>query len=103
MFISHPQDYKSIFTLIQAIANSLDFGVTHPFHNGLFVPIIEWVATERDLLTKIEGEVVRLEGDELDRIWEIVTKDFTNYRKGLRSAYFKVVTQTYEYASIILP
>jgi hypothetical protein len=89
--------------LIQAVAARLDFGVTHPFHNGWFLPIIRWVAAERELLVKIQKGVARLDVVDLDRIWEIITKDFTAYRKGLRSAYLKGVIQTYKYARITLP
>jgi hypothetical protein len=89
--------------LVQAVSASLDFGLTHPFYNGWFLPIVRWVAEERELLEKIKKGVTKLDVVDMDRIWGIITKDFTDYRKGLRSAYLKVVIQTYKYANITLP
>lgn len=44
-----------------------------------------------------------LEAADREKIWEMVTRDFVDYRKGIRAAYIKAVEQTYQYAKIPLP
>jgi hypothetical protein len=90
-----------ILSLIQKIASHLDFAESNPFHNGLFTPILRWVKTEQNLLKKMEtGD---LGESDRERIWEMVTGDFMDYRRGLKAAYLKIVEQTYQYAGISLP
>jgi hypothetical protein len=80
---------------------SLNFPKISPFQDGSFAPILRWINNEQDLLKRIEnGE---LGATDRERIWEILTKDFVDYRKGLKAAYIKAVEQTYQYARISLP
>src|SRR5271169_6372161 len=97
MFLSSP---IRLLQQIQAVATNLDFEKTHPFHNGLFLPIIQWVREEQGLLGKIRTE--KLNDSELERCWQIISKDFTGYRKGIRSAYLKLVKETYKKAGLRL-
>lgn len=83
------------------IAAVLDFSTTHPFHNGLFGPVISWIEKDRDLLQRLRaGDVQRRD---LERAWEILTADFTAYRKGIRAAYLKMVRETYLKAGLAIP
>jgi hypothetical protein len=92
---------ETILSLVQEIARRLDFGATHPFSHGLFSPVLQWVAEEKDILERIEN--LNLDVADLRRIWDIVTVDFPNYRKGLKAAYIKMVEETYQRAGIPLP
>jgi hypothetical protein len=99
----HSEEHKSIFTLITAIASSLTFDTTNPFHNSLFVPILIWVTDEKRLIDRLNYLEWNPEDGDLERVWEIMTTNFPRHRKGLKAAYLKLVTQTYRYAGICEP
>jgi hypothetical protein len=80
---------------------NLDFPELSPFQDGSFAPVLRWVSAEQDLLKRIEnGE---LDAADKERIWGIVTRDFMDYRRGLKAAYIKSLEQTYQRARISLP
>ena len=56
---------------------------------------------EKNLLKRVG--TADLDAVDRERIWQMATQDFVDYRKGLGSAYIKMVEQTYRYAGISLP
>jgi hypothetical protein len=98
--MTHPAEHGLIFTFLRAIASSLTFDVTNPFHNSLFVPIFKWVTDEKGLIDRLAS---KLEDGDLERVWEIVTTKFPRDRRGLKATYLKMVKQTYHYAGFCEP
>ena len=90
-----------ILSLVKQIASNLDFPETHPFHNGLFTPVLRWVTAEKTLLQRLG--TADLNAMDRERLWEMVTREFVDYRKSLGSGCIKMVEQTYRYATISLP
>jgi hypothetical protein len=95
----HPDE--TITSLVREIASRLDFPEKNPFNDGSFSSILRWVKTEQNILKKIENG--DLDGADREKIWEMVTRDFVKYRKGIKVAYITAVEQTYQHAKMPLP
>ena len=67
---------------------------------ALFSPIMEWVQTERAVLQKIN--VSKLNGNDLHRIWNLITEEFEDLHRGLKVAFLGLVRETHALAHIEL-